>query len=237
MESELPSTVKRTALDHDISTIKFNLRRIGRSVEEQTESAVFALQQHDLALAARVIQADDHINELRYLIERECLDTIAMQQPTARDLRRIIAAQHMAVELERMADHAAGIADIALRMGAQPLVEPGPDIPRMQVIVCGMVREAIQAFVDPDIELAHAVLAQDQEVDQLYVQTLRVLLTYMMQDSQMIADATYLLWVAHNLERIGDRATNLCERVLFAEGGELGDYRPEQPPTLPTLPA
>jgi phosphate transport system protein len=227
--SDFPSTIKREVLDHDISRITFHLRRLGNNVEEQTERATYALQQRDTALANKVIAQDEHINELRYTVEQDCLDAIATQQPVARDLRRVIAAMHMAVELERMGDHACGIANIAIQLGDQlePHIEPLLDIPRMQVIVCDMTRQAIEAFVSRDTALARRIEARDAEIDALYVQSLRILLTHMMEDTQKVSEATYLLWAAHNLERIGDRATNLCERVVFAEEGDLGDYKRE----------
>lgn len=211
----------RPSLDHHLSTINFDLRRIASRVEEQTEGAVRALQEHNPALAQRVIELDQPINDLRYKVERQCLLAIATQQPTARDLRHIVAAIHIAGELERMADHASGIANIALRMGDHPHLRSLVDIPRMQVVACEMVGAAFAAFLKKDVALARAVMAKDDEQDALYVQSLRILLTYMMQDATLIPDATYLLWAAHNLERIGDRATNICERVIFVAEGVL----------------
>ena len=127
-----------------------------------------------------------------------------------------------------MPDHASGIATIAVRIGDEPLIKPLIDIPRMQEIACDMIHQALDAFVRLDAEHAKVVAVRDDEVDALYNQILRELLTFMMQDPKTISQATYLLWVAHNLERIGDRVTNLCERVIFAATGELGDYKPEK---------
>ncbi|PJF48042.1 MAG: phosphate transport system regulatory protein PhoU [Chloroflexi bacterium] len=216
----------RSALDHDIAEIRNDILRMGSLVEEQIAKAVRALKDRDLSLAHQVIESDQRINALRYRVESGCVRTIAMQQPAAKDLRCIVAAIHMAGELERIADHASGIAAIAIRIGDEPLVKPLIDIPRMQAIACEMIRNALDAFVQMDVEAAKAIFARDQEVDELYVQVLRELLTFMMQDAKTIAQSTYLLWVAHNLERIADRATNLCERVIFAVTAELGDYKP-----------
>jgi phosphate transport system protein len=222
----MSTTRTRTLLDHDLRVVRDDVLRMGSLVEEQTERAVRALKERDVSLAHHVVESDERVNELRYKIEDECLRTMATQQPAARDLRTIIAAMHMAVEMERMADHATGIASICIRMGDEPLIKPLVDIPRMQVAVNAMLHEALDAYIKLDADLARKVTEKDDEVDALYQQILRELLTYMMQDPKTISGATYLLWVAHNLERIGDRVTNLCERVIFAATGELGDYKP-----------
>ncbi len=219
----------RPALDQRLLELKDNVLRLFSLTELQIQRAVQALKLRSEALAREVIEADAQANELRYEVERGALRVIATQQPTARDLRFIVACMHMAVELERMADHARGIAEISLRIGDQPLIKPLIDIPRMQAITCAMLRNTADAFVQLNDTAISAIAAQDDEVDQLYTQVLRELLTYMMQDQSTVSQATMLLWVAHNLERIGDRTVNLCERIHFAARGELGDYKPESP--------
>jgi len=216
----------RSMLDHNIDEIRNDILRMGSFIGEQIANAVQALRKRDLPLAHQVVESDQRINALRYRVELQSVQTIATQQPTARDLRYIIAAIHIAGELERIADHASGIASITIRIGDEPLVKPLIDIPRMQEIACEMLRDALDAFVQMDAEAAKAVAVRDEEVDELYVQVLRELLTYMMQDQKTITQSTYLLWVAHNLERIADRAINVCERVIFAATAELGDYKP-----------
>jgi phosphate transport system protein len=218
----------RSALDNSMDLMRNDVLRIGSFIEEQVQRAVRALTHHDLSLAHQVIESDAQINELRYRVEAEMLRTLATQQPTARDLRQVISAAHMAIEMERMADHARGIALIAVRIGDEPHIKPLIDIPRMQEITCEMIHDALDAFIHMDVERAKAVAERDDEVDALYNQILRELLTFMMQDPKTITQATYLLWVAHNLERIADRATNLCERVIFSATGELGDYKPSR---------
>jgi len=215
---------KRSLLEQGLSTLKDNVLRIGSLTGNQTQQAVRALKERDAPLAREVIALDEQLNALRYQVERDALRVIATQQPTAGDLRFIVACMHMAVEMERMADHARGIAEIALRIGDEPFIKPLIDIPRMQEIVCEMLRVAMDAFVKLDVAAGRALIERDQEVDELYRQVLRELLTYMMQDHRTINQATLLLWVAHNLERIGDRAVNLCERIIFAAQGELGDF-------------
>ncbi len=222
-----PST--RSQFDHDLQSIREDILRLGSLVEEQIRHSVRSLRDRNLALGREVIAADTRVNALRYKIEENCLRVIARQQPAARDLRMIIAATHMASELERIGDHAAGIATISVRIGEGPLIKPLIDIPRMQDIVCDMVHRALDAYVHLDAPVSQQVAAMDDQVDELYSQILRELLTYMMQDAKTLNSAMYLLWVAHNLERIGDRATNLCERVIFAATGALGDYKTFQP--------
>lgn len=203
--------------------------RIGSLVEEQIRQSVRALKERSAALARQVVDSDARVNELRYKVEDECLKCIARQQPTARDLRQIISCLHIAVELERIGDHAVGIASISLRLGDGPLIKPLVDIPRMQELAVGMIHSALDAFLNGDTALAQKVADSDNDIDALYNQVLRELLTYMMEDATTVGGATYLLWVAHNLERIGDRATNLCERVIFTATGALGDYKQFRP--------
>jgi phosphate transport system protein len=221
----------RAVLDHDLHTVRDDILRMGSLVNEQLALAVKSLAERNQTLAHQVISTDERINELRYKIEDECLTTIARQQPAAGDLRYIITAMHMSVELERMADHASGIAGIVIRMGNEPLLKPLIDVPRMQSVTSEMLDQALDAFVKMDAAQARAVVARDDEVDALYNQVLRELLTYMAQDKKVITRAMYLLWIAHNLERTADRVTNLCERVIFAATGELGDYKPPKPST------
>jgi phosphate transport system protein len=218
----------RSALDQDIEAIRDDILRMGSLVEEQITGAIRSLKERDLGLARQVTAGDRQVNDLRYKVELASVRSIATQQPTAKDLRLIIASMHIASELQRIAGHAAGIASIVVRIGDEPLVKPLIDVPRMQEIACDMLRSALDAYVNKDAEAAGQVTRYDQEVDELYAQVLRELLTYMMQDARFITQSTYLLWVAHNLERIADRITNICERVIFAATAELGDYKPEK---------
>ena len=219
----------RSALDREENRIKEDLLRMGSMVETAIDRAVVALKQRDGQLAQQVIDDDKLINQLRYRVEDECLTVIATQQPAAHDLRIIVAATHVAVELERMADHAEGIAKITLRMVDQQLLKPLIDVPIMANIVKEMTRSALDSFMHTDVELARQTIARDDEVDQMYQQIFRELLTYMLEDPKTISRATFLLWVAHNLERIGDRATNLCERTIFVSTGQMGDLNVNEP--------
>ncbi|HZY42450.1 MAG TPA: phosphate signaling complex protein PhoU [Anaerolineae bacterium] len=217
------TTSIRTALNREESIIKDDILRMGSMVESAIDRSITALKQRDAGLAQQIVDDDKKVNQLRFKIEEECLALIATQAPTASDLRNVIGATHIAVELERMADHATGIAKITLRMLDQPLLKPLIDVPIMAGVVKEMTRTALDAFVRGDVELARSVAARDDEVDQLYQQIFRELLTYMLEDPKNIGRATFLLWVAHNLERIGDRAVNLCERAIFITTGQLGE--------------
>jgi phosphate transport system protein len=162
----------RSLMDRDIQAIRDDVLRLGSLVEEQTERAVRALKDRNLSLAHQVASVDERVNALRYRIEEECLTTIARHQPAAGDLRLIIASMHMAVEMERMADHAAGIAGVVVRMGDEPLLKPLIDIPRMQIAACAMLRAALDAYIRGDVGLANEVVQWDEEVDALYNQVL-----------------------------------------------------------------
>jgi phosphate transport system protein len=225
----------RSALDREENRIKDDILRLGSMVESAIDNAIAALKQRNGALAQQVIDDDKQINQLRYKIEEECLTVIATQQPAAHDLRAIVAATHIAVELERMGDHAEGIASITLRMLDQPLLKPLIDMPVMANMVKAMTREGLNSFINGDEALARQVIDRDDEVDQMYQQIFRELLTYMLEDPKNISRATFLLWVAHNLERIGDRATNLCERTIFVSTGKLGDLNVGVTGPLPPL--
>jgi phosphate transport system protein len=198
---------------------------MGSLVESAIERSVQALKERDAELAQQVINDDEKINELRYGIEEECLQLIATQQPAAGDLRMVIAVGHIAVELERMADHAEGTAEITKRIYHEPPLKPLIDIPVMARIAREMIHAALDAFIAHDAEAAQKVAKRDDEIDALYQQVFRELLTYMLEDPRNISRATYLLWVAHNLERIGDRVTNVCERVVFMTTGKLQELQ------------
>jgi phosphate transport system protein len=215
----------RSHLDASLQVLREDILRMGSLVEDQIRNSVKANKVRDLGLARDVVEADIRVNELRYRVERECLEVIAREQPTARDLRLIVSASHMASEIERIGDHAVGNANIAMRLGEEPLHAPLVEIERMQEIVCEMVHGALDAYVRGDIVLAQEIVLKDSQVDELYRQVLRDSLAYMQQDAKTVERATYRQWIAHNLERIGDRATNLCERVIFTMTGALGDYK------------
>ncbi len=190
-------------------------------VDKAIARSVDALRSQDFALAEQVIAEDKRINEARWSVEELALLIIATQAPMATDLRLISSVIHIATELERMADHAAGNAKIVLQTADEPLLKPLVDIPRMGDHCREMLGDSITALIGRDADAARATILRDDQVDDLYNQIYRELLTYMMADPATINRATHLLWAAHNLERIGDRVTNICERVIFAVTGSL----------------
>src|SRR5512136_1827378 len=202
----------RGMLERELEHIQSDILRMGSQVESAIERSIEALKNRDTQLAQQVINDDEEINKLRFAIEEQCLELIATQQPAATDLRMVIAATHIAVEMERMADHAEGTAEITKRIYQEPPLKPLIDIPIMAQVARSMLHSALDAFVAHDAEAAQKVAERDDEIDALYQQIFRELLTYMLEDPRTISRATYLLWAGHNLERIGDRATNICER-------------------------
>ncbi len=183
----------RSALDREEMRIRDDILRLGSMIESAIDRSIVALKQRDGSLAQQIIDDDLLVNQLRYKSETGCLALIATQQPTAHDLRMIVAATHIAVELERMADHAAGIARITLRMIDQPLLKPLIDMPVMANMVKDMTRAGLDAFIRSDVALARQTAARDDEVDQMYQQIFRELLTYMLEDPKNISRATFLL--------------------------------------------
>jgi phosphate transport system protein len=205
----------------ELKDLRSSVVGMASMVDKAVNTAVVALAQRDVSIAQQVVADDRAINEHRWRTEEQALLVIATQAPMAKDLRMIAAVIHIVTDLERMADHAAGIAKIALQTADQPPLKPLVDIPRMSEIARTMLHDAITAFIEDDQAAARAIVARDDEVDALYEQIYRELLTFMLADPTTIDQATHLLWVAHNLERIADRVTNICERVVFAATGQL----------------
>jgi len=207
--------VTRVSFDLQLKALQERLVSLGLMVAHAQEQAVRALAERDGQLAQELIADDQNINRAQHEIEEQCLLLIASQQPVARDLRLIFSIASIASELERMADHAKGIAVIALRLADQPMLKPLIDVPRMAEIGREMLQGELDAFLRGDVDAARALAARDAEIDQLNDQVYRELLMIMMTDPRTITRATYLLWVAHNLERFADRTTNIGERVVF----------------------
>jgi phosphate transport system protein len=211
----------RKTFENDIQQLKDELLLMGSMVEQQTLDAVEALKKRDLEAARRIYAADAKINEKRFAIENQVMILIATQQPMAHDLRLLASILEVSAELERMGDYAKGMATINVRMGDEPLLKPLIDVPRMAQIASSMLHRALTAFVNEDAETAKAIPEEDDEVDALYNQVYRELMTFVMKDPKTIDRANYLLWAAHNLERMADRVTNICERTIFIVTGEI----------------
>ena len=216
----------RESFDHQLEALRDDIIYLSDLADAAIVQAVQALKQQDITLAEQVMANDEVINAKRYEIEETCTTLIATQQPAARDLRAIVAAIHIVTELERIADYASGIAEITTRLVDEPLLKPLIDVPRMATISREMIRASLDAYMRRDPDLARQTAKRDEEIDGLYDQVYRELLVYMLADPKSITRATYLLWVAHKLERIGDRATNICERVLFMVTGQIKELNP-----------
>jgi phosphate transport system protein len=211
----------RETFDQELQRVQDEVLVLGRMVEDAIIESVETLQRRDREAARRLVVADRVINEKRFAIEADALTLIATQQPLASDLRTIATVLEIATELERMGDYAKGIAKINLMLGDEPLLKPFTQISRMAEMGRDMLQRALEAFAQRDATLARAVPAADEEIDELHNHIYRELLTLTMADKGTVDQATQLLWVAHNLERVADRAVNICERVVFTVTGEM----------------
>lgn len=211
----------RATLDQETRAINDDLLRMQKLVDQSIVRSLDSLERRDQTVALQVIDDDIEINDLRFKIEEACLSLIATQQPAASDLRWVIAAMHMVVEMERMADHATGIAKTVIKMGDEPLLKPLIDIPRMAELAREMLRESLEAHNERSAEKARRIAARDDEMDGLYRAVFDELVEIMSKTPGSATRATYLLWCAHNLERIGDRVTNIAERVVFVNTGDM----------------
>ena len=211
----------RQDFDRNLTALQDELLLLGSMVEKAIAKSLDALRRRDMAASEEVIRHDDIIDNKRFQLEERCIDLIATQQPLAGDLRILVTVLHLAVELERMGDYAEGIAKISVLMGEEPPLKPLIDIPKMAEKARDMLRRSLDAFVNRDIVGAMVVCNDDDEVDDLYDQVYRELLTFMIADPSTIKRATYLLWVAHDLERIADRTTNIAERVIYLVTGKM----------------
>jgi phosphate transport system protein len=218
--------MRKTMYDREFGRVQEDLLRLGQLVDQAIDRAVECLRQRDRVMAQQLIVEDTTINDLRFQIEEACLALMATQQPTASDLRAVVAAMNIVVDMERMADHAAGIAKTVLRMGDEPLLKPLVDIPRMAHSAREMLRESLRAFVDADAGRAGEIAGRDNEIDDLYKAVFSELIEIMARDPTTVARGTYLMWCAHNLERIGDRVTNIAERVIFMRTGSMKELNP-----------
>jgi phosphate transport system protein len=211
----------RTAFHKKLRQIQDEILAMGSVVEKAIGQSIDALKNRDIDNANRIIKDDLNINRKRYEIEEKCIQLIATQQPMAGDLRNIICILNIVTELERIGDYAEGIAKIVLLIGDEPPLKPLIDIPRMAEKTIDMLHHSLDALINHDAETARQIASEDDEVDDLYDQVFRELLSFMIEDPKTITRATRLIWVAHNLERSADRVTNICERVVFFVTGKM----------------
>ncbi len=204
-----------------IKELESRVVAMGKTVEAAILSSVKALKDRNLEEAQKIIRDDTLINKQRWEIEEDCVNLIAMQQPVASDLREIIAILNIVTDLERMGDHAEGIAKIVLLLGDEAPVEPFTHIPVMADKAIDMLRKSIDAFIRRDAKAAEAICAMDDEVDQLNDQVYHKMIQSMISRPETVTRATYQIWAAHNLERIADRVTNICERIVYLATGSM----------------
>ena len=224
MASDLAAMLRKT-FETELQQVKDEVLVLGSMTEQAILNSVEALKKRDLKAAQRLLEADRDINKKRFEIEHTLMILIATQQPMAHDLRLLASTMEIISELERMGDYAKGIANINLRMGDTALLKPLIDIPRMAQKDVEMLHRALTAFVNEDVEAAREIPMEDDEVDALYNQIYRELMTFVIQDPTTIERANWLLWVAHNLERVADRVTNICERTIFIATGEMAEIK------------
>lgn len=211
---------QRSRLDQELSQLQANIVRLGSMVEVAIEQSMAALETKNLELARQVIDNDHEINVLRYEVEDKSLQILATQHPAAGDLRTVIAAIHIAVELERMGDHAVGISRLAKRLAALPKTDSLYQLPKMDRRVRKSLRLVIDAYVSGDLELVEQVTQRDQKINAGYEKLFSTAIE-MMKNDDLYTPATYFLWIGHNLERIGDRVVNIAERIVFMTTGEF----------------
>jgi phosphate transport system protein len=212
----------RDILDRKIRHLLDEILVLDSMVENATVEAVEALKNHDLRLAKQVYEFDQRINDRRFELENEVIITIATQQPImAGDLRRAASILEVVGELERMGDYAKGIAKVCLLIGNEPHIKPLIDIPKMSEIVVDMLHRAVSAFVNLDAESARAIPKEDDQVDKFYNLVYHELIQVIMKNPQTVHQANHLMWAAHNLERMADRVTNICERTIYCVTGQL----------------
>jgi phosphate transport system protein len=213
----------KTAFDREFDGILTDVQTMAQKVEQAIERSMQALYENDTDLANQIIAEDAEINSLRYKVESESLALIATKQPTAGDLRAVIAAIHIVVEIERIGDHVKGIAKTVIKMEEEPLLKTFKKIRKMGDLSYEMLNGAVEAFVERDAEKALTIAGRDPEMDELYRAVFDKLVKVMAHKPELVARATYLMWCAHNLERIADRVTNIAERIIFMATGTFGD--------------
>lgn len=211
----------RTTYHRKMKEIQNDLLMMGSMVEKAIHQSINALKERDINLAKQIIDDDKKVDMKRFEIEDKCIQLIATQQPMASDLRTIISVFNIISEVERIGDHAEGIAKIVIMIGDEPPLKPLVDIPRMAEKTVDMLHRSLDTFVNHDSETAKQIAIEDDEIDNLYDQIFRELISFMIEDPRTITRATRLIWVAHNLERSADRVTNICERVVYMVTGKM----------------
>ena len=214
----------RSTFDHEFNAVRTKLVEMSQLVDTAIDQSMRALLERDYKLARAVISGDNEINKFRFQIEEDCLALIATQQPAATDLREIIAILYMIVEMERIGDYAAGIAKTVILMKEEPLLKTFKKIFKMAEISRKMLTDSIQAYLKRDPEWAQEIAARDNKIDALYKVVFQRLIKIMAKEQDMITRCTYLMWCAHNLERIADRVINISEQITFMTTGTMKEF-------------
>jgi phosphate transport system protein len=215
----------RRTIEEHLEEILDNMVVLADMVYVAIRGSVEALKNRDLALAQQIVENDLKINRKRFEIEEDCIRLLKTERLTESDLRVVVAVLNVIVDLERMGDHAEGIAKIAVMLGDKPPLKPLIDIPRMAEKASDMLKRSMQAFINRDLEVARRIPGEDDEIDALNEQVFRELLVIMLATPTAVPRAEYLIWVARNLERIADRVTNICERVVFMVTGRMEEVK------------
>ena len=227
MSEDMSQMHPRATLDRELMSLQEDLIRLGNQVASALTRAMKALKERDLVLAEEVIEDDLTINAGRYDIEEKSLSIIATQQPAAGDLRTIVAVMNMVGDLERMGDHAAGIATLVTRMETLTGLDMPNDLASMANLASDMLRDALAAYAERDEAAAYAIAGRDDEIDSKYTILFSNLMDTIVEKPETTSIALYYLFAGHNLERIADRATNLAERVIFLGSGQVQELNPE----------
>lgn len=213
--------MSREILDSKVKELLDDVIVLGSMVEQMTLDAVQALKRYDLVAARRTYQYDERVNEMRFQIEERTMSLIATQGPVARDMRLLASVMEIATELERMGDYAKGIARICIMLSEKSPANLIEVLPQMAEVATGMLHRALGAFVTQDVEQARDIPIDDEIVDELYNQMNHTLISHMIAHPNSIDQTNYLIWAAHNLERMADRVTNICERTIYTVTGDL----------------
>lgn len=209
-----------SAFDEELTRLKRTIVEMGGVAEEQLDAAVRCVVRRDVALAASTVREDEKLDALERDIDLKAVRLLALRQPMAKDLREIIGALKIASDLERIGDYAANIAKRSIALSQVPAVRPISGLPRMAQLAREIISDVLDAYANNDLETATAVWHRDEEIDDLYTALFRETLTYMMEDPRNITPCTHLLFIAKNIERIGDHATNIAETLHFSVSGD-----------------
>lgn len=210
----------RQRFDHDLEELRANILELGKMVEQRIAHSIESLVNQNMELADKTVLGDLVVNDLQAIIEEKCILLIATQQPSARDLRKLVAGFKISIYLERMGDLSVDLAKIALRLGQDQLIKPLINIPRMSIMVQEMLNKGLKAYVQEDCEAASMMALMDDEIDALYSKTFEELKGIMMANSDQVTQASYLLFACRFLERMGDYCTNIAEEIVYLCSGK-----------------